>query len=278
VTSRRGWLAALPLLLYLTILLAYPIAVASRIAVTDPLTGEEPSLASFRAIASDPLFRRALVNNAIVPLATVALEIAAALGLAVFLSRTMPARRLVRAAVVIPFALPEIVFLTMVRSMLTQRGYVNGTLAAIGAPAVDFLAPRSAAALASVIVVDAWRTTPIAFLVLLGALAAMPGEIAQAAELDGASAWRRFRWITLPLLRPALWAVVLIRGLDALRIFAAPLLLTGAEGVPVLSTYAFHQWSDQGDDGASAAAAGVLALLAVAASVPLLRRRAAEAA
>ena len=278
MTARRAWLLSAPLLLYLAALLASPIVVASRLAVTDPVTGAVPSLASFRAIAGDPLFRRALVGNAIVPVATVALEVLAALALAVLLSRRLPGRRLVRAAVVIPFALPEIVFLTIVRSMLAERGYANGVLVASGVPAVDFLAPGSAAAYASVIVVDAWRTTPIAFLILLGALAAMPAEIAQAAELDGASAWRRFRWITLPLLRPALWAILLLRGLDALRIFATPLVLTGVEGVPVLSTYAFHQWTDQGDDGQAAAAAGVLALLAVAASVPLLRRRAEEAA
>ena len=273
MTPRRAWLLSAPLLLYLAALLASPIAVASRLAVTDPVTGAVPSLAALRAIAGDPLFRRALVGNAVVPVATVALELVAALALAVLLSRRLPGRRLIRAAVVIPFALPEIVFLTIVRSMLAERGYANGVLVASGAPAIDFLAPGTGAAYASVIVVDAWRTTPIAFLILLGALAAMPAEIAQAAELDGASAWRRFRWITLPLLRPALWAIVLLRGLDALRIFATPLVLTGVEGVPVLSTYAYHQWSDYGDDGAAAAAATVLAMVCVAASVPLLRRR-----
>jgi ABC-type sugar transport system permease subunit len=278
VTVRRAWLPALPLLIYLTALLGYPIAVAARLALTDSATGAFPSLAAVRAIAGDPLFRRALVGNLVLPVATVALEIAAALALAVMLSSRLPGRRFVRAAVVIPFALPEIVFLTAVRSALAPRGYANGALAAVGAPAVDFLAPGSASAFASVIAVDAWRTTPVAFLILLGALAAMPVEIGQAAELDGASPWQRFRWITLPLLRPALRAIVLLRSLDALRIFAAPLVLTGVEGVPVLSTYAYHQWSDQGDDAAAAAASGALALLAVAASVPLLRRRAAEAA
>jgi len=70
---------------------------------------------------------------------------------------------------------------------------------------------------------------------------------------------------------------VLVRGLDALRIFAAPLVLAGVEGAPVLSTYAYHQWSDYGDDGAAAAASLVLASLCVAASVPLLARHAARA-
>jgi ABC-type sugar transport system permease subunit len=273
----RPWLLIAPILAYLTLLLVYPVAVAARLAWTDAASGAFPSLANFRAIAADPLFRRALVGNLTIPVITVVLEIVAALALALLLSQRLPGRRLLRAAVVIPFALPEIVFLTIVRSLLAERGYVNGALGAAGVDPLGFLVPGSAAAFASVIVVDAWRTTPIVFLILLGALAALPEEVGQAADLDGASPWQRFRYVTLPMLRPALTAAVLLRGVDALRIFAAPLLLTGAEGTPVLSTYAFHQWSDQGDDAAAAAAASVLAVLCVVASVPLLRRRAEEA-
>jgi ABC-type Fe3+ transport system permease subunit len=82
-------------------------------------------------------------------------------------------------------------------------------------------------------------------------------------------------WVTLPLLRPALVAAVLLRGLDALRMFATPLVLAGVEGAPMLSTYAFHQWSDYGNDAPAAAAAAVLACLSVALTLPLLRRVAA---
>lgn len=277
-TAWRAWLLAAPLLLYLTLLLAVPMLLAWRLAFTDPATETFPSLVNLRTIAADDLFRRAVAGNLVVPLLTVTLEVVAALGLVVLLARRFPGRRLVRAAVVIPFALPEIVFLTMLRALLGERGYLNGMLAGLDLPGADFLAPGSAAAYASVIVVDAWRTTPIVFLILLGALAAIPEEIGHAAELDGASAWRRFRRVTLPLLAPAIGAAVLLRGLDALRIFATPLVLTGVEGVPVLSTYAYHQWTDQGDEAAAAAAASVLALLCVAASVPLLQRRTREVA
>jgi len=114
--------------------------------------------------------------------------------------------------------------------------------------------------------------TPVVFLMLLAALASIPDEIAEAARLDGAGALRRFAFITLPLLRPALLSAVLLRGLDALRVFATPLMLTGAEGLPVLSTYAYHQWSDYGNDGAAAAASSLLALLSVVLTLPLLRR------
>jgi len=107
--------------------------------------------------------------------------------------------------------------------------------------------------------------------VLLAALADIPDEIREAAQLDGAGALTRLWRITLPLLRPALLAAVLLRGVDALRIFATPLVLTGVEGVPVLSSYAYHQWSDYGNDAAAAAAACVLAVGSVILCIPLLR-------
>jgi ABC-type sugar transport system permease subunit len=273
-TAARGsWLVALPLGLYLAAFLVYPILFALRLAFSDPATGGFPSLESFRELSSDRLFWRALVGNLVVPGATVVLEVVAGLGLALLLAARFPGRRLVRAAVVIPFALPEIVFLTIARTILAPRGYANGALAGLGMPSVDFLLPGRPLAYLTVVAVDAWRMTPVVFLILLGALAAIPEEVGEAARLDGARGWRRLVWVTLPQLGPALMAAVLLRGLDALRIFATPMVLSGAEGVPVLSTYAYHQWSDYGDDGAAAAAASVLAVLSVVASLPLLRRR-----
>ena len=124
--------------------------------------------------------------------------------------------------------------------------------------------------------VDAWHVTPVVFLMLLAGLSAIPDEIEEAARLDGAGRLARLRFITLPLLRPAMLAAVLLRGLDALRIFATPLVLTGVEGVPVLSTYAYHQWSDYGNDAAAAAAATTLAVLSLLVCLPLLRRRVAR--
>lgn len=269
----RSWLLAVPLVAYLGVFLVYPMSEAVVLAFTDSVSGEFPSLASFRTIEEDGLFWQAFVVNVALPAVAVSLEIVCGLGLALLLAERLPARRFLRAAVLLPFALPEIVFLTVVRNLLTPRGYLNGALATIGVEPLDLLAPGTTAAFVSVAVTDAWRTTPIVFLILLGALAAIPGETLQAARVDGASGWRRFWHVTLPLLRPAIVAAVLLRGLDALRIFAAPLVLTGVEGVPVLSTYAYHQWSDYGDDGAAAAASVVLAILCVVASVPLLRRR-----
>jgi ABC-type sugar transport system permease subunit len=170
--------------------------------------------------------------------------------------------------------LPEIVFLTIMRYVFASRGYANGALAALGVPPVEWLLPGHALTFATVVLVDAWHVTPVVFLMLLAALTAIPEGILEAAKLDGARFWSRLRFIILPLLWPALVAAVLLRGVDALRVFATPLVLTGVEGVPVLSTYAYHQWSDYGNDGAAAAAAALLAVLSVLLTIPLLRRRA----
>jgi multiple sugar transport system permease protein len=234
------------MLAVLGLFLAYPMVYALRLALTDPLTGHFPSLANYAQIAGDELFRRAVRNNALLPLASVAVELVAGLALALFLSLRFRGRAALRALVVVPFALPEIVVLTMMRYIFVPRGYANAALAAAGLPALDWLLPGSALAWLTVVVVDAWHVTPVVFLILLAALSGIPEEIGEAARLDGAGAAARLWRITLPLLRPALLAALLLRGVDALRIFATPLVLTGVEGVPVLSSYAYHQWSDYG--------------------------------
>jgi ABC-type sugar transport system permease subunit len=268
-----AWLLVAPLLGALLLLLAYPMGYALVLAFTDPVTGRLPSLVNFTQIGHDPLFWRAVRNNAVLPLASVAVELVVGLALALFLSLRFRGRAALRAIVVLPFALPEIVVLTIMRYIFLPRGYANAALAGAGLPMLDWLSPGSTLAWAMVVLVDAWHVTPVPFLILLAALAGIPDELRDAAQLDGAGALSRLWRITLPLLRPALLAALLLRGVDALRIFATPLVLTGVEGVPVLSSYAYHQWSDYGDDAAAAAAAAVLALLSVALSLPLLRVR-----
>ena len=267
----QNWLYAAPLLAALLLFLVYPMGYALVLAFTDPLTGQFPSALNLREIGRDRLFWRAAGNNALLPLASVAVELVVGLALALFLSMRFRGRAALRAIVIVPFALPEIVVLTIMRYIFVPRGYANAALAAAGLPTLDWLAPGSLLAWLTVVAVDAWHVTPVVFLILLAALADIPDEIREAAQLDGAGPVARLWRITLPLLRPALFAAVLLRGVDALRIFATPLVLTGAEGVPVLSSYAYHQWSDYGNDAAAASAASVLALASVALCVPLLR-------
>lgn len=271
--KRQDLIAVAPVLAFLALFLVYPTLYAVRMAFTDGLTGSFPSLDNFRLLWRDDLFWSAVAGNVVLPVASVIVELVLGLALALLLMQRFPGRRALRAVVVLPFALPEIVFLTIMRYAFAPRGYVNALAAGVGVEPIDWLTPQSVLAYATVIAADAWHVTPVVFLVLLAALTAIPDDIGEAARLDGAGIWARFRRITLPLLWPAIIAAVLLRGLDALRMFATPLVLTGAEGVPVLSTYAYHQWSDYGDDGAAAAAALLLALMSMCLTLPLLRRR-----
>jgi len=275
----RRWTAsllAMPLLAALAIGYAYPIGYALVLAFTDPISGQVPRLSNFTDLAADPLFWRAARNNLLLPVASVVVELGVGLGLALFLALRFPGRSVLRAAVVLPFALPEIVVLTIMRYVFAPRGYANAALAALGVGPYDWLAPGRPLAWATVVLVDAWHVTPVVFLILLAAVSGIPDELREAAQLDGAGALARLRLIIIPLLRPALVAALLLRGVDALRIFATPLVLTGVEGVPVVSTYAYHQWSDYGSDATAAAAAVALAAVSVVLSLPLLRARVAS--
>ncbi len=220
-----------------------------------------PSLANYSAVLRDRFFWRAFADNLIVPLGSLALEFAAGLGLALLLTsrRKMPAA--VEVAAILPFAIPEIVLLTIARYIFMPRGYFNGLLYGFGARPLGWLAPNDPLALATVIAVDAWHVTPVVMLILMAGLQTVPGEVYEAAALDGAGVLATIRHITLPLLFPAMLGALVLRGVDALRIFSTTLVLTGAEGVPVMSTYAYQLWSDAQQPRLAMAASVLLALL-----------------
>jgi trehalose transport system permease protein len=223
-----------------------------------------PSLANYAALFGDPMFWRALMNNLLVPIGSLAVEFILGLALALFLTARHRPGAIVEIAAVLPFAIPEIVLLTLARYIFIRRGYMNGALVAAGVPALGWVTPNSWLAFLTVVVVDAWHVTPVVMLVLMAGLETIPREVYEAARLDGAGAFATFRHITLPLLIPAMVGALVLRGVDALRIFSTTLVLTGAEGVPVLSTYAYQMWSDAQEPHLAMAASVILALLITA--------------
>jgi trehalose transport system permease protein len=219
------------------------------------------SLANYRVLLGDLMFWRALANNLVVPLASLAIEFALGLGLALFLTSHRKPGALVEVAAILPFAIPEIVILTIARYILMPRGYLDGAFDVFSLRSPGWIRPGSSLALMSVIVVDAWHVTPIVMLVLMAGLETIPPEVYEAAKLDGADALATFRHITLPMLVPALVGALVLRGVDALRIFSTTLVVTGAEGVPVLSTYSYQMWTDAQEPHVAMAASVVLALV-----------------
>jgi len=233
-------------------------------------TGEF-TLSNFGFILKDPVFWIALRNNIIVPVGSVIFELIAGLGIALLVSREFFLRGTVRTIAILPFAVPEIVFLTIMRFIFAEHGYLNSGLLGIGLPQINWLSPGSWLSLVVIGLADAWRVTPIVFLILLSGIESIPKELYEAAKIDGASGWSIFRKITLPLLTPFIISALILRSIDAFRIFATPLVLTGFEGAPFISTYAYHFWNDYSNAQIANGAGLILALMMLSLSYLYLK-------
>jgi ABC-type sugar transport system permease subunit len=179
--------------------------------------------------ARDPRFWSALGHTALFAVVSVGLELLAGTVLALAMNRTFRGRGLVRASVLIPWAIPTVVAALLWRFMFdSQAGIASALVARAGLAAphfVWFVSPH--AAWVPVILADVWKMTPFVALLLLAGLEGIDSSLYEAARIDGASAWRQFVEITLPLLRPALLVAVLFRALDGLRVFDLIYVLTG---------------------------------------------------
>jgi trehalose transport system permease protein len=219
------------------------------------------SLANYKFLFHDSMFLRALANNLLVPIGSLVIEFVLGLGLALTLTARRNRSALIETAAILPFAIPEIVILTLARYIFMPRGYLNGALAITGMHPLPWLSPHSSLAMFTVILVDAWHVTPVVMLMLMAGLQTIPIELYEAARLDGAGTLATFRFVTLPMLLPAIVGALILRGIDALRIFSTVLVLTGPEGVPVLSTYSYSLWDDAQKPHEAMAAAMILAMM-----------------
>ena len=197
-----------------------------------PFIGVDNYVEAFR----DPRFWSSLGHTGFFAVTSVGLELIIGLGLALALNRAFRGRGLVRAAVLIPWAIPTVVSALLWRFMFEgESGIVNTVLVSLGVlrePVVWFIQP--VAAWVPVILADVWKTTPFVALLLLAGLQNIDASLYEAARIDGASAWRQFRHVTLPLLKPAVLVALIFRTLDAFRVFDLIYALTG--GGPGTST------------------------------------------
>lgn len=159
---------------------------------------------------------------------TVLLETVLGLAMALIMNHPSPARGFIRAAVLIPWAIPTAVTAKLWQFMFAPAGIVNSLLGKDIAWTTDPWAARFA-----VIIADVWKTTPFMALLILAGLQMIDRDIYEAARVDGASAWQTFTRITLPLVRPALMVAILFRTLDALRMYDLPvIMISGSSNSP----------------------------------------------
>ena len=217
---------------------------------------------------------------------SLALELLLGLGLALLLHRPLPRRGLVRAVVLLPWALPTTVMALGWRWILNDPfGPLNSLLQSLGLPAYGFLSQPATTWLFTVLA-DVWKTTPFVALLLLAGLQAIPNELEEALRLEGAGPWQRLRRLTLPLLAPYLLLAALFRLAQALGVFDLIQVLTGggpASSTESLALYAYLNAMRFLDFGYAATLmlgmfALVLGLSALVLLTQALRRRLAEAA
>jgi len=215
---------------------------------------------------------------------SLALELLLGLGLALLLHRPLPRRGLVRAVVLLPWALPTTVMALGWRWILNDPfGPLNGLLQSLGLPAYGFLSQPATTWLFTVLA-DVWKTTPFVALLLLAGLQAIPSELEEALRLEGAGPWQRLRRLTLPLLAPYLLLAALFRLAQALGVFDLIQVLTGggpASSTESLALYAYMNAMRFLDFGYAATLmlgmfALVLGLSALVLLTQALRRRLAE--
>ena len=225
---------ALAVLLSLSI---YPLIYSITISLQrETADGIKWTLANFARLGSDSFFLTAMAHTFVYAAAALVLEFSIGLGLALLLNTQMRGRGFFRATLLVPMMLPTVVVGVVWRLMLNANfGAINGTLKEFGLNTESLTwtaSPRLA--FLSVIVVDVWQWTPFVFLVLLAGLQAIPQEPYEAALIDGSSRWQTFRYVTLPLLKPAILIALLLRTMDLLRVFDQIFILT--EGGPGFAT------------------------------------------
>jgi multiple sugar transport system permease protein len=274
-----GWSFALPFVLLFVLFLAGPILVALVTSFTDlrvtdirnPLGVNFVGFDNYADVFSDPTFRKAARNTAIYVVVAVPLTMGLGLLIAVGLNSALVRfRSLFRLGFYLPQVTSIVAIAVVWRLLLgTENGLINGLLDQIGIEGPGWLTDTRYA-LGSIVAMTAWRGLGLQMVIFLAGLQAIPAELYEAAAVDGAGPWQRFRRITVPMLRPTMLFSAVIASIGLLQFFEEPFVMT--QGGPLDSTLsvAFHAYNQFsfGNYGYTAAisyvlfvATGLLALL-----------------
>jgi multiple sugar transport system permease protein len=232
-----------PSLAVIALVAAYPICYAiwlslNEYSVITPGLSRFVGLDNYREALGSAKFWEAMETTILFTVISVSLELVIGLGMALVMHRAFRGRALLRAVVLVPWAILTVVTAITWRTIFEpELGFVNTMLSTLSLPGGDVVwLGEEGYALAVMIFADVWKTAPFMALLLLAGLQGIPDELHDAAKVDGATTWQRFRNITLPLLVPAITVALIFRTLDALRVFDLPYVLTkGANGTETLS-------------------------------------------
>lgn len=236
--ARAGLLFVAPMLLLFTVFRFGPVVGAAFLSMTDyRLDGawEFIGAENYSRLIDDDLFWESLGVTALYTAVYVPLTIGLALGTAMLLHRTVWMRSFFRGVYFLPYV-TSIVLAAVVWKWIyeVEDGLLNSALGALSFGSVDFLGSESLV-LPSIAATSAWKGFGYSMLILLAGLQSIPKAITEAATIDGAGGWQRFRHITLPMLRPVLFFVLVIEAIQAFQVFDQMYVMTA--GGPVRSSY-----------------------------------------
>lgn len=214
--------------------------------------------AYYKQFLSEKRMWTSLTNTMVFTIISVFAELILGLWIALLINKQFKGRGLVRAAVLIPWAIPTVISALMWKFMYDgQNGIVAKVFSTVGiVPDMSTLLTTKAGAMFSVIFADVWKTTPFMALLIFAGLQTIPDSLYEAADLDGASKRQQFHHITLPMLKSTIMVALLFRTLDAFRVFDLIYVLTGggpANSTETISIYAYKTMFAQMNFGAGSA-------------------------
>lgn len=242
-----GYTLLIPLILILFLLLAYPIASAIWITLQDKtigMVGRFIGLENYRELLlEDPFFWQVVRNGFIFTIGSVLLKLIVGMLMALVLNQPLVLRGLWRGLLLMPWVAPTVVTALSWRWILDLTGVLNLILRDLGLmkTSIPWLA-QYGTALFSLILVNTWRGFPFFGITLLAGMQAIPQELYEAAEIDGASVWQRFRFVTLPSLRTVMLVVTILSVIWTFNDFSIVWLLTGGgpgHATDVFATYTY---------------------------------------
>jgi trehalose/maltose transport system permease protein len=278
--ERLAWLLVAPSILVVTLVALYPLFQSVRLSFTNARFGSARPVQyvgfdNYVRLINDGTFISALGHTVTFTVVSVAIETVLGITIALIINSNFTGRGVVRTSMLIPWAIPTVVSSQLWRFMYNQdNGVINdilvNRLGILNSP-VAWIA-NATTSLAAIIAVDVWKTTPFMALLLLAGLQIIPGDVYEAATVDGANKWQQFWQITLPLLKPALLVALIFRTLDAFRVFDVIFVLKGAAldtislAIYARQTMIDEQWLGRG------AAASVVIFLCIALLVAVYSR------
>lgn len=285
LADRDGFLAAamlLPAVAYIVALVAVPFFVAIAYSVSDVSAGN-PSydfvgLDQYRTVVADRIFRRALGNTLLFTAASMVLIVVLGRALASLLMARFRGKWLFRFLVLLPWTTPvalgAVNWLWLLDSLFSPLDWVLREVGLLGPNGHMIYLGRPGLAMASVVAVHTWRLVPLSAVIMMAGLTAIPPEVRDAAQVDGAGPWRTFREITLPLTLPVVAVAGLFSAIVTFTDMSVVRVLTNGgplRSTEVLASWAYTKGIGGGDLAQGAAVALFLFPLLLAAAVAILR-------